>query len=73
MLVEVLAVPAPPALNVNFASFVWPPVAGVYGSRGTFWAALFGATGLLLVLGELLIRRLAGAGDRAPGARPAQL
>jgi hypothetical protein len=62
---------APPALNVNFASFVWPPLAGVFDSRGTFRAALFAATGILLVAGELVTRRLAGEGDRARAARPA--
>jgi hypothetical protein len=60
---------APPALNVNFASYVWPPLAGVFSSRAAFWAALFAATALLLVLGELVIRRIAG--DRARAARPA--
>jgi hypothetical protein len=58
---------APPALNVNFASFVWPPLAGVFDSRAAFWAALFAATALLLAVGEVLIRRLAG--DRARASR----
>jgi hypothetical protein len=56
---------APPALNVNFASFVWPPLAGVFDSRATFWVALFAATGLLLAIGELVIRRLSSAPARA--------
>jgi hypothetical protein len=60
---------APPALNVNFAAFVWPPLAGMFESRGTFWASLFAATGVLLAIGEVLIRRVAG--DRARAARPA--
>jgi len=51
---------APPVLNVNFAAFVWPPVAGVFHSRGTFWAALFAATGVLLAVGEVVIRRVVG-------------
>lgn len=69
---------APPALNVNFAAYVWPPVAGVFESRGTFWLALFGATAVLLAAGELVIRRIVGpdgpggpGGARAGAARPA--
>jgi hypothetical protein len=57
---------APPALNVNFASFVWPPLAGVFESRATFWASLFAAMGLMLAIGEVLIRRLTGDRARRP-------
>jgi hypothetical protein len=52
---------APPALNVNFAAFIWPPLAGLFATRLSFYAAIFAATLLLLVIGELLARRLFAA------------
>jgi len=60
---------APPALNVNFAAFVWPPLAGVITVTAVFQAALLAIVAALLAAGELVTRRLAGV--RARSAPPA--
>jgi hypothetical protein len=48
---------APPALNINFATIVWPPLAGSL-SLFQFQAALVALVGVLLALGELGARLL---------------
>lgn len=50
--VALAAAIAPPLLNINFATIVWPPVAGTF-SLIQFQAALVALVGVLLVLGEL--------------------
>jgi hypothetical protein len=47
----------PPVLNINFATIVWPPLAGSL-SLLQFQAALVAVVGLLLALGELGVRKL---------------
>jgi len=48
---------APPALNINFATIVWPPVAGSL-SLIQFQVALTAAVGVALMLVELCARAL---------------
>ncbi len=60
---------APPVLNVNFASFVWPPLAHVFTVAGSFQAALIVTVGGLLALGELVTRKIVDG--RGPATRPA--
>jgi len=47
---------APAALNVNFAAFVWPPLAGVFTSTQLFQAALLALVLLLLLATEGIVR-----------------
>ena len=61
------AILAPPALNINFGHAVWPPLAHVFPVRA-FQAAILVIVGLLLVLAELVTRRLAGARAAPPAA-----
>ncbi len=49
---------APAALNVNFAAFVWPPLAGVFRSTQLFQAALLALVFLLLLGAEAIVRLL---------------
>jgi hypothetical protein len=50
---------APPALNLNFATRVWPPVAGTF-TLPVFQLAILAVGGALLVLANLAVRRLVG-------------
>lgn len=47
---------APAALNVNFAAFVWPPLAGVFRNTQLFQAALLALVLLLLLAAEAIVR-----------------
>jgi hypothetical protein len=62
---------APVRLNINFAHFVWPPLARAFPVAGLFQAALLVVIGLLLLGAERLTRRVL-ARPRA-GAPPAPL
>jgi hypothetical protein len=60
---------APPALNVNFAAFVWPPLAHVFTTTLVFQLALLALVALLLAVGEIIALRLV---DRARASTPAR-
>lgn len=63
-------VAAPVALNINFAHFVWPPLARAFPAAWMFQAALMVVVGAVLGLAELAIRRLWRPGTAA-AAQPA--
>jgi hypothetical protein len=62
--VPLAALLAPPHLNINFASVVWPPLAGTF-TLPTFWVALLVLVAFLLALGELAIRFVSSRRTRA--------
>jgi hypothetical protein len=69
-----LVVPA--QLNINFAHFVWPPLARAFPVAWSFQAALLAVVGVLLALAELAIRRLwrpACADSVSSGPAPARM
>ena len=61
---------APVRLNINFAHFVWPPLAHVFTAAWMFQAALLALVGALLGLAGLAIRRMWRPGLAARAAQP---
>lgn len=59
---------APPLLNINFATIVWPPLAGTF-SLIQFQATLVAVVGVMLVLGELGTRAVVSSSPRGADSR----
>jgi hypothetical protein len=63
---------APTELNINFATATWPPLERVLPSPLVFAALVLGGQLVLLLAGELAVRRLVAALSSAPAPTPSR-